>query len=159
MPVINTRVDARMVHGQVAVIWTPGLQIKRIIVANDEAAGSDMERASLRMSAPSSMWLSVLTVQKAADNLNTDRYGNQRIFLVLRTVQDAKRFIEAGGHIEELTIGNIAHTEGSHALRQSVSVNDEEIETINWIIDHGTPVYLQTVPNDPRQEFRSVLNK
>lgn len=159
MPVVNTRVDARMVHGQVAVIWTPGLQTKRIIVANDEAAASDMERASLRMSAPASMWLSVLTVQKAAENLNTDRYGNQRIFLVFRTVEDVKRYIEFGGKVEELTLGNIAHTEGSHTLRQAVSVNDAEIATIDWIIDHGVPVYLQTVPNDPRQEFRSVLKK
>ncbi|WP_179393974.1 PTS system mannose/fructose/N-acetylgalactosamine-transporter subunit IIB [Lacticaseibacillus absianus] len=159
MPVVNTRVDARMVHGQVAVIWTPALQTQRIIVANDEAAASEMERASLRMSAPASMFLSVLTVEQAAANLNTTRYGDQRIFLVFRTVDDVKRFKVFGGQVAELTIGNIAHKDGSRALRQSVSVTDDEIATVDWLVDHGTPVFLQTVPNDPRQDFQAVAHK
>lgn len=159
MPVVNVRVDARLIHGQVAAVWSTMLQTKRIIVANDEASTNDVERASLRIAAPSSMWLSVLDIQKAVQNLNSDRYGNQRIFLIFQTVQDAKTFIEYGGQISELTIGNISHKDGSKTLFKSVSVTDEEIEALKWIIAQGTGVFLQTVPADNKQDIKSLLNE
>lgn len=159
MTIVNTRVDARLIHGQVAAVWSTSLRTQRIIVVNDFAAANDVEKASLRMAAPTSMWLSILDVSKAVENIQSDRYGDQRIFLIFQTIQDVKRFVEAGGKIGEITIGNISHKDGSDRLLKSVSINQEEINAVNWLIDQGISVVVQTVPNDPKRDFQTLLNK
>ncbi|HBC4461370.1 TPA: PTS sugar transporter subunit IIB, partial [Enterococcus faecalis] len=58
--IVNTRIDERLIHGQVAGIWSTSLSTQRIIVANDEAATDPLQKSSLRMAAPSSMRLSGL---------------------------------------------------------------------------------------------------
>ena len=64
--IVNTRIDERLIHGQVAGIWSTSLGTQRIIVANDEAASDPLQKSSLRMAAPSTMRLSVLPVETAA---------------------------------------------------------------------------------------------
>ncbi|QAR86619.1 PTS mannose/fructose/sorbose transporter subunit IIB [Pediococcus acidilactici] len=157
MPVVNVRVDARLIHGQVAAVWSSLLQVKRIIVANDEAETNEIERASLRMAAPSQIWLSVLNIKKAVTNIKNGRYGNQRVFLIFQNVLDAKKYVENGGIIKELTIGNISHKEGSKTLVKSISVNDEEVAAMKWLETKGTSVIVQTVPNDPKQDIKTLL--
>ncbi|WP_082397839.1 PTS sugar transporter subunit IIB [Lacticaseibacillus camelliae] len=38
------RVDDRLIHGQVALLWSKELQLNRIIVANDRAAASEIQK-------------------------------------------------------------------------------------------------------------------
>ena len=93
--IVNTRIDERLIHGQVAGIWSTSLSTQRIIVANDEAATDPLQKSSLRMAAPSSMRLSVLGVEAAAKNIQSGKYGKQRLFLLFKNPKDVLRFIEA----------------------------------------------------------------
>lgn len=44
MNIVGARIDGRLVHGQVANLWTPKLQADRIIVVDEEAAKSDIQK-------------------------------------------------------------------------------------------------------------------
>ena len=52
MNIVGARIDGRLVHGQVANLWTPKLQADRIIVVDEEAAKSDIQKSGLRMATP-----------------------------------------------------------------------------------------------------------
>ena len=41
------RVDNRLIHGQVVEAWLPHLRVERVVVADDEAAGSPLVRAAM----------------------------------------------------------------------------------------------------------------
>ena len=60
MNIVGARIDGRLVHGQVANLWTPKLQADRIIVVDEEAAKSDIQKSGLRMATPLTTRLSVL---------------------------------------------------------------------------------------------------
>ncbi len=45
MAIIAARIDGRLVHGQVANLWTTKLGPTRIIVVDDDAAKSDVEKS------------------------------------------------------------------------------------------------------------------
>ena len=42
--VVMTRVDARLIHGQVAVRWTKVLQAKKIVVVDNKSAADDFSQ-------------------------------------------------------------------------------------------------------------------
>ena len=46
------RVDDRLIHGQVAVVWTKELNTPLLVVANDHAANDKVMQMTLKMAVP-----------------------------------------------------------------------------------------------------------
>ncbi|WP_233048083.1 PTS mannose/fructose/sorbose transporter subunit IIAB [Enterococcus faecalis] len=155
--IVNTRIDERLIHGQVAGIWSTSLSTQRIIVANDEAATDPLQKSSLRMAAPSSMRLSVLGVEAAAKNIQSGKYGKQRLFLSFKNPKDVLRFIEAQGPIKTVNVGNMSYKEGAREVTKSIQVLPEEEQIFETIASKGVTVTAQLVPNDPVVDFMKKL--
>ena len=155
--IVNTRIDERLIHGQVAGIWSTSLSTQRIIVANDEAATDPLQKSSLRMAAPSSMRLSVLGVEAAAKNIQSGKYGKQRLFLLFKNPKDVLSFIEAQGPIKTVNVGNMSYKEGAREVTKSIQVLPEEEQIFETIASKGVTVTAQLVPNDPVVDFMKKL--
>ncbi|WP_429948332.1 PTS mannose/fructose/sorbose transporter subunit IIAB [Enterococcus sp. AZ101] len=155
--IVNARIDERLIHGQVAGIWSTSLDTQRIIVANDEASSDPLQKSSLRMAAPSSMRLSVLPVAEAAENIRSGKYGKQRLFLLFKNPTDVLRFIEAGGMIKTVNVGNMSYKEGAREVTKSIQVLEEEEAIFETIFSKGVNVTAQLVPNDPTIDFMKKL--
>ena len=155
--IVNTRIDERLIHVQVAGIWSTSLSTQRIIVANDEAATDPLQKSSLRMAAPSSMRLSVLGVEAAAKNIQSGKYGKQRLFLLFKNPKDVLRFIEAQGPIKTVNVGNMSYKEGAREVTKSIQVLPEEEQIFETIASKGVTVTAQLVPNDPVVDFMKKL--
>lgn len=52
MAIIATRIDGRLIHGQVANLWTTKLNISRIMVIDDAVAQNDIEKQGLKLACP-----------------------------------------------------------------------------------------------------------
>ena len=52
MAITAVRIDGRLIHGQVANLWTPSLGATRIMVVDDKVSQSDIEKSGLRMACP-----------------------------------------------------------------------------------------------------------
>ncbi len=59
--IIHIRIDDRLIHGQVATMWTNNLGATRIMVINDEVANNDLQKSVLRMAAPSNVSTSIIS--------------------------------------------------------------------------------------------------
>ncbi|ALS03342.1 PTS mannose transporter subunit IIAB [Enterococcus silesiacus] len=154
---VNTRIDERLIHGQVAGIWSTSLDTQRIIVANDEAASDPLQKSSLRMAAPTSMRLSVLPVAKAAENICAGKYGKQRLFLLFKNPTDVLKFLDAGGPIETVNVGNMSYKEGAREVTKSIQVLEAEEAVFESITSKGVNITAQLVPNDPAIDFMKKL--
>ena len=44
MTIVGCRIDGRLIHGQVANLWTTKLNISRIMVIDDEVAQNDIRK-------------------------------------------------------------------------------------------------------------------
>ena len=47
-----SRIDSRLIHGQVIEAWLPHLSVKRVVVADDDAAKDPLARAAYEMAIP-----------------------------------------------------------------------------------------------------------
>lgn len=155
--IVNVRIDERLIHGQVAGIWTTSLNTQRIIVINDQAASDPLQKSSLRMAASTSMRLSVLTVEEAAKNVTSGKYGKQRIFLLFKNPTDVLRYLEAGGNLETVNVGNMSYKEGTREVTKSIQVTKEEVEVFEKIAAKNVKLTAQLVPNDPVVDFMEKL--
>lgn len=84
MAIIGVRIDGRLIHGQVANLWTTKLNISRIMVVDDEVATNTIEKSGLKLATPAGVKLSILPIEKAATNILAGKYDSQRVLIVAK---------------------------------------------------------------------------
>jgi len=57
------RVDNRLLHGQILETWIPRLGIREVVVADDDAARSDLARAAMTLCVPPDLPVRVVPVE------------------------------------------------------------------------------------------------
>ena len=80
--IVLTRIDDRLIHGQVATAWSKVTNANRIIVVDDEVANDSFMEMVLKSATPSSLSVDVLTVNDALKVINSDDTGERVIILV-----------------------------------------------------------------------------
>ena len=68
--IVLTRIDNRLVHGQVATQWCGAIGANLILVANDEVAGNSLRQGLMNMAAPAYAAMRYWTVEKTIDTMN-----------------------------------------------------------------------------------------
>ena len=155
MNILNFRVDDRLVHGCVASLWAPRLKIQRIICIDDESANTPMLKSALRMATPKQIFLSVLTVEKTIENLKVDRYGAERVMVVVKEPEIILKLVEAGISVPSLTLGNLGNqkrTADSVQISRYVTVNTKFYNDIEALHNHGVELSAQLAPDDIKVE-------
>lgn len=157
MTIIANRIDGRLIHGQVANLWTTTLNISRIMVVDDEVAENAIEKSGLKLATPAGVKLSVLPVAKAAENILAGKYDSQRLLIVAKNPDRFLRLVEAGVPIETLNVGNMSQTSETRSITRSINVVDEDVAVFNKLHDKGVVLTAQMVPNDPVEDFMKLL--
>jgi len=151
------RIDERLIHGQVATVWINSLGCDRIIVANDEAVKSEMQIGALKIACPAGVKLSILSIQKAVQNVKDGKYDGDRVFFITKDVKDCKRALDLGLEIASVNVGNASFSEGKQKIKKSVSLFKEEIGIVKEIIASGVKVTAQMLPNETGASIETFL--
>lgn len=146
--IVHIRIDDRLIHGQVATRWTAETKATRILIPNDKVAADTTQKQILRMAAPSSVNTSLISVDKAAENINSGKYSSQRVLLVAKSPIDVVRLIESGVSIEKINVGNMAKRDGAEQIKKSISLLPEEREAFEKLLDMGVTITAQMVPDE-----------
>lgn len=159
MAIIAARIDGRLIHGQVANLWTTKLNISRIMVVDDQVVNSDIEKAGLKLATPPGVKLSVLTVEKAATNILAGKYDSQRLLIVARKPDRFLGLVERGVDLKEVNVGNMSHSSETRSVTQSINVVDEDIKVFDELNAKGVNLIAQMVPGDTAKPFLPLLDK
>ncbi len=155
----HIRIDDRLIHGQVANVWCTGLGIDRIIVPNDAVAENEVQKSALRMSTPKGINTSLISVQKTIDNLLADKYGDQKLLIIVNNPADIKRLIDGGIAITSFNIGNMSKRENATQITKSVSITPEEEKCISKMIKRGVKVTAQMLPDSKLYMVEDLLTE
>lgn len=153
--IVHARVDERLIHGQVAMVWTNTVGASRIVVVNDDVLKDDMALAGLKMAKPAGVKLSIMTVNRAVERLRENAYSGDRIFVITKNIGDMAELIRRGVEIDRVNVCNVAKREGSRNIKKSVNLTEQDIEDIHEMIRAGHSVTAQMIPNESDQ---SILN-
>ena len=156
------RVDNRLIHGQVAVMWSKELGIQRIIVASDKIASNKIQVSALKMAAPAGIKAAILPIDKAVNILNDPRSVNMKILVISNDPQD---LLAVAKQVNEKPVINIANYGriggGSLAnktkISDSVYLTEHDKEVIDEINSLGLEMIHQPLPSDSRQNFMDLM--
>lgn len=155
--IVGLRVDERLIHGQVATAWTNRLSAERIMVIDDTIIKNTMDKMALKMACPANCKLSILSLETAIMNLHSNKYANEKIFIVCKSPSYFLGLLEHDISFHDVILGNMSGKEHSKMLRKSVYVTDEDIDVIKKIEAYGVQVTLQMTPGDTSEKFEDLI--
>lgn len=154
--IVLTRIDDRLIHGQVVTAWSKITKANRIIVVDDEVAQDSFMVKILKMAAPSSFQIGIHTVEEASEILCGDDTG-ERVIVLVKTPVTAQALIERGVVIKELNLGGMGAIQGRKQLYRNISISEEERACFRKLLEQGVHVYVQIVPDASAMEIKDLL--
>ncbi|MBG9450485.1 PTS system N-acetylgalactosamine-specific transporter subunit IIB [Cytobacillus firmus] len=154
--ILLTRIDNRLVHGQVGVTWVNHLGANLIVVANDEVAEDEVQQDLMEMVVPEAIGVRFFSIQTTADIIH-DASEDQNIFLVSKTPQDVLRLVEGGVPIDKVNIGNMHYSEGKTQIYSTVSIDDADKEAFRKLKEHGVKLEVRRVPDERPDDIYKFL--
>lgn len=144
--IVLTRIDARLIHGQVATQWCGSVGANLLLVANDEVAGNEMRQGLMNMAAPAYAQTRFFTIEKTCAIISKAS-PQQHIAIICDCPQDVLRLVEGGVPIKKVNIGNMHMAEGKRQVATSVAVNDDDVACFRKLQDLGVELEIRRVPD------------
>ncbi|MED4853162.1 PTS sugar transporter subunit IIB [Caldifermentibacillus hisashii] len=155
--IIHVRIDERLIHGQVATMWTNTLKASRIMIVDDQVVKNDMEKMALKLAVPSGIKLSILTAGGAIKNISANKYVGQRVFLIVKSPSVLRTLVEGGINLTQITVGNMSSKTNSKQVRKSVSVTDQDIKDFKYLRSKNINIIAQMIPTDEPTNFMELI--
>lgn len=155
----HLRIDNRLIHGQVAVVWRSTLDADAIIVCNDKVAHDPIQRMALPLSVVGEKVL-IFTIDEMVeyDKQNPD----ENKFVICKTAADCLELLSKGVAIDVINVGNQAPEPGTayKMLNKSISATKEEAQQYREIARlHGGHLESQMVPSYNKEDVLALLKK
>lgn len=153
--IMLTRIDNRLVHGQVGVAWTSSLGGCNLIVVADDIAAADPVQQSLMSATAKNAGCGIrfFTLEKTIAVIHKAS-ASQHIFLIVRDPQNARKLVEGGVPINRLCIGNMHVGPGKEVTGDvHVYMDEQDKEDLRAIRAKGVDVYIQIAPGDRKLDF------
>lgn len=99
MPVIEARIDQRLIHGIVVNQWNSRLNPKRFMVVDDVVSHQPEIKDSMKLAKPAGTGMSIIDFDKASTNFKNGKYDNQKVFLIVKEPSMILKLMDAGVEI------------------------------------------------------------
>ncbi|HDW9415595.1 PTS galactosamine transporter subunit IIB [Escherichia coli] len=151
--ILLTRIDNRLVHGQVGVTWTSTIGANLLVVVDDVVANDDIQQKLMSITAEAyGFGIRFFTIEKTI-NVIGKAAPHQKIFLICRTPQTVRKLVEGGIDLKDVNVGNMHFSEGKKQISSKVYVDDQDLADLRFIKQRGVNVFIQDVPGDQKEQI------
>ena len=144
------RVDNRLLHGQILETWIPKLGIEEVVVADDEAAGSELARAAMTLCVPPELPTRIVPLREASWSALSQKKAP--VLVLVREVS-ALAAARASGLTPQLAprvnVGNVHFGAGRKPVTPSVFLSAAELQTLRDLAAAGFQVEARAIPSEP----------
>src|SRR3954465_16000472 len=107
MPIALYRIDDRLIHGQVVVGWGQPLELRFIVLIDDDVAASEWEQELYRMGVPPEMEVNFSDVASAGPVIAGYALDQRMGIVLVGDINTMQRLVSANPLIRTVNIGGV----------------------------------------------------
>lgn len=157
--IMMTRVDARLVHGQIAARWCRWLNLNHIIIVSDVTADDEFISEFLQLACPSDVNMRIYHVDEAVGPWKESHFDEGRVLLLFKDIASAYEAWNKGIDFKELNIGQVPGSGNRIQAVGTVSLSMEELEKLEDLQSKGVRVYFQPLPDEAQVPLSKASEK
>ncbi len=152
-----TRIDERLVHGQVAFTWVPALGVDCLLIANDKVAKNEFMKLTLGLAKPAGTKLLIKSILEAILFLDDEKSKNLKVLVIINSVKDALALANEVAAIKSINFGGLRTKEGAKLISKAIAVSDDDINIIRELLGKGIELEIRQVPTDSKQMIENLI--
>ena len=156
--IVLSRIDERLVHGQVGVQWVGFANANIVVVVDDVVAEDKNQQDLMEMVLADGIAIRFWSIQKTIDNIHkaSDR---QRILLVCKSPATYVQLIQGGVVIDKINVGNMHFAEGKTQISKTVSVDSADLAAFEILKSLNVKAEIQGIPTEAAVNIFDLLSK
>lgn len=154
--ILLTRIDNRLVHGQVGLTWTATLGANLIVVIDELAAHDPLQQKLMEAVAKSSsVQIRFFTVDQFV-SIMENASSDQKIFIVVHSPSVVAELLDKNVPIKVVNVGNMHYERGKMPLTRKVYVDEADLEALKHIESYHVQMYIQDVPGAVSEKLVNI---
>lgn len=145
--IIFTRIDDRLLHGQVARSWVKEEGADLIVVANDRVAGDEEAQKLMNISTPMFVDTVFLTIEDTIKNLE-DKYEGKQAMVLVENTEDAYKLSNSNLDIRFINVGNMRELPGTSKINDYIYISSEDKEILKKLLEKGIGLDIRVRSSD-----------
>lgn len=158
MAITLSRVDDRLIHGQVVIGWGVPLGVDLIVLVDDVIGANQWEQEIYRMAVPAEIAVEFLTRAGAVPRLRALEADPRRVFLLTGDIATMAQLVTGSdGVLPRVNLGGVHAGPGRRERLRYLFLSDEEVNQLRRMEAAGTVVTAQDLPTTPPVALQAIL--
>ncbi|BCR05482.1 PTS fructose transporter subunit IIB [Desulfuromonas versatilis] len=158
MSLVLTRIDNRLIHGQVLEAWVPHIGADCIVVANDEVARVSFQKTLMAAAVPKGIKVLIDSVENVARAFHSHALDASKVLLLFASSGDAVKAHRCGVDFKELNLGNMHGGEGKVRYSCTIALDPADVLNFQQLEADGVRIVCQCVPPDRERSWKHLLH-
>ena len=154
-----TRVDFRLIHGQVITRWLKQCDINEIVTIDTELSKDIFMQDVFKMAAPKGVKIRVVSSDAAVELQKKGGLDKNRILILFKSVKELHETVDKGLKLEEVQIGGLGGGPGRKAVNNAITLDRTDANQLLELEGKGINVYFQTTPDYPSETLKNAVAK
>ena len=137
---VLTRIDSRLIHGQVMTKWVNQVRANKIVVV-------------------SGIQVDCITEAAAIESYKADVFGQGNVLLLLPSLAALKNLYDGGVTVQSVQVGGLGGGPSRKVVFQNITLDDADAAIVEELAAKGVSIIFQTIPEDAPQDAATILKK
>lgn len=151
--IVLTRVDHRLLHGQVAFSWTNNIGADCILIANDDVVNNELRKTTMKLAKPQGVKLVIKSIKDSIEALKSGVTDKYKLFIVVESVKDAYLLANEIEEIKQINLGGTKAADGTRNISKAVNLFPEDETMLNQLKNKNIEIEIRQVPTDSKIIF------
>ncbi len=153
---VFTRIDDRLIHGQVCAAWLKTLSnVKHILCIDDKTSQDPFMAEMFSLLIPSHISIEVRSVEEATEIFKKGL--PKPTMVIVKVPHTIQRLMDNGIEFTQLNIGGMGMSAGRKKLFQNISASEEERQIFKNLMERGVKVQIQIIPAQGCYDLDKVM--
>jgi len=159
MSVVLTRVDFRLIHGQVITRWVTLRDVNEIVTVDTTLSKDAFMQDVFKMAAPKGVKIRILSTEEAVKAQQNGEFEKNKVMLLFKNVQEISAAVDAGFELKEVQIGGLGGGPGRKAVNNAITLDRTDADLLLDMEKKGIHIYFQTTPDYPSETLQKAVSK
>ena len=159
MEISFVRIDDRLIHGQVATVWTKESGCNRIMAVSDEVAKDELRKQLVIQVSPPGIKAYVVSIEKAIEAYNNPKFDSFKTLFLFTNPTDALRMVQGGVDIKSINVGGMCYKDGTKQITNALCMSEADIESFKKLNELGIELEVRKLAKDSKINLMDRLKE
>lgn len=141
-----TRIDDRLIHGQVMTAWIKNKNTNQVVIVDDDTANDAYMIEVLEMAIPEEIAIGIFTKEEGVQFF--EQGLDAPTILLVKGPEVLNYLVDRGISIKEVDIGGMGTRADRSVLYKNISTSKEENDQFKQLLAKNVDVFIQVMPQD-----------